>query len=381
MQIGAAWRQLPKGKGKGKGKDKGKSKAKSESDMDVDSTEIPSKTTSSSSTRFCDLCGSDKHDMQFCWWLPKWCYRCGREGHLANRCRTKHIGATTADSERGHSEPAPEPPKPIGTTMAIPTTRTTTANTNNATSNLIDKIIPKNRMLILGVPDRTTSSRQSKSTTSSASATSSTTTNTSSIPTSTSTRLLTDEQIDHILGPIYDEIDKIKDEFPILHTKFKTVDAIPLVIANIEYKVSDITKTINKQISDLDTKISRMINERISELDTKILTFISDKFDTMTTKITHEYVRVSELKHNDFLNIVTDKFEGFSDAFETILNNDTKLLRELQKHLSTPTSTAMTSTTFQATVAPTTPSTTISPIALTISSTPRISTPVGEFEN
>jgi succinate dehydrogenase flavin-adding protein (antitoxin of CptAB toxin-antitoxin module) len=183
------------------------------------------------------------------------------------------------------------------------------------------------------------------------------------------------------LGPIYDEIDKIKDEFPILHTKFKTVDAIPPVIANIEYKVSDITKTINKQISDLDTKISRMINERISELDTKILTFISDKFDTMTTKITHEYVRVSELKHNDFLNIVTDKFEGFSDAFETILNNDTKLLRELQKHLSTPTSTAMTSTTFQATVAPTTPSTTISPIALTISSTPRISTPVGEFEN
>ena len=83
---------------------------------------------------------------------------------------------------------------------------------------------------------------------------------------------------------------------------------------------------MTKRFNEFGATINSNLNQHSDKMQKKINEIARD--------MNSEFVRVSGLKHLDYVQVVSDKFEGFSEAFADIMKNESDMRNLLKRDLS-----------------------------------------------
>ena len=100
----------------------------------------------------------------------------------------------------------------------------------------------------------------------------------------------------------------------------KASDLVSSDIAHLSEKVLKLEKLVVKSPEDTAKALSAKFAEhlRLSEMG---CTKLSDKVDEMRVELNSEFLRVSDLKHSDFMAVVSDKFANISEKIRCIMSD------------------------------------------------------------
>ena len=111
----------------------------------------------------------------------------------------------------------------------------------------------------------------------------------------------------------------------------KTFALVDSDIAHVSENVLKLEKLVVKSSEDTAKALSAKFAEQL-RLSERGFAKLSDKVDEMRVELNSEFLRVSDLKHSDFMAFVSDKFANVSEKFHRIMKNDMQIMSEMRKY-------------------------------------------------